>query len=68
MKIICIGEKDNEVIYNVNHIVRVTKATEYGKPCIKLLTTTGSLDTLTYTDEADYLKNIAVLKQAMEEV
>ncbi|MDR1220422.1 MAG: hypothetical protein LBK73_12545 [Treponema sp.] len=67
MKLIVMGELGNETIYNPNHIVRVTKSMEGGKPCIKILTVTDNLDTICYENEAEYLKNITALRKALEE-
>ena len=73
MKIMCFDNSNVDcsvgnqtIIYNVNHIVRITKSLEYGKPCIKILTTAGSLDTIGYEHEEDCLKSIAALKREME--
>jgi hypothetical protein len=60
------GEPGNETILNPNHIVRVTKSIENNKPRMCILTVDGSITKLSYHDEADYLKNIIVLRQLME--
>jgi hypothetical protein len=68
MKLIIMGALGVETICNPNHIVRVTKAMEDGKPCMKILTVAGNLDSICYKDETKYLENISALRRIIEAV
>jgi hypothetical protein len=65
MRIITIGEAGHKTIYNPNFIVRISKGKEGYNPCIKILTVSGTCDTVRCKDEVDFLKKMDALEKEM---